>query len=106
MGAKYEMRFGSGWKATLAASGAYSSKYQTTTDEAPGGIQDPYWLLNASIKIGPEDGNYELAIIGRNLTDSYYKTQAFAWTGASNPEQYTAFWNRPREIVIQGTLRF
>ncbi len=100
MGAKYDARFGSGWKATLAASGAYSSTYQATTDNAPGGIQDPYWLLNASVKIGPEDGNYELAVIGRNLTDSYYKTQAFAWTASGNPNQYTAFWNRPREIVI------
>lgn len=77
-----------------------------TTDNAPGGVQKSYWLLNAALKAGPDDGSYELAVIGRNLTNSYYKLQAFAWTAAGNPDQYVAFWNRPREVVIQGTVRF
>jgi outer membrane receptor protein involved in Fe transport len=106
IGGEYEAELISGWKTSLSASGTYSSKYQTTTDNAPGGIQNSYWLLNAAIKMGPEDGRYELAVIGRNLTDSYYKLQAFAWTGSSNRDQYVGFFNRPREVVVQGTLRF
>lgn len=106
IGGDYTAELVSGWKTVLAASGAYTSKYQATTDNAPGGIQKGYWLLNASLKMGPEDGNYEVAVIGRNLTNSYYKLQAFAWTASSNRDQYTAFWNRPREVVIQGTVRF
>ncbi|MCJ2181009.1 TonB-dependent receptor [Novosphingobium album (ex Hu et al. 2023)] len=95
-----------GWNATLSASGSYSSSYQTTTDNAPGGVQKAYWLLDASLKVGPSDGSYELALIGRNLTNSYYKLQAYAWTASGNPDQYVAFWNRPREVVLQGTVRF
>jgi iron complex outermembrane receptor protein len=62
--------------------------------------------MNAALKIGPEDGSYELALIGRNLTNSYYRLQTFDWTASANPEQYVGFFNRPREVVIQGTVRF
>lgn len=106
IGGDYTAQLISGWTTTLSASGSYTSKYQATTDNAPGGIQKSYWLLNAALKMGPEDGSYELALLGRNLTNSYYKLQAFAWTASSNRDQYTAFWNRPREVVLQGTVRF
>ncbi len=69
-------------------------------------MQESYWLLNAAVKAGFADGRYEVAFIGRNLTNSYFMTQAFAWTAAGNPDQYTAVWNRPREVVLQGTVRF
>ena len=82
------------------------ARKQKITDNAPGGLQDSFWIVNAGIKIGPADGRYEFAFLGRNLLDEYFMTQAFAWTAASNPEQYTAFWNRPRELVLQGTYRF
>lgn len=95
-----------GWDTKLSVLGAYSSSYQTTTDNAPGGIQEGYWLLDASLRTGPADGRYEFALIGRNLTNTYYKLQAYSWTSAGNPEQYTAFWNRPREVALQATVRF
>ena len=95
-----------GWKTALSASASYSSEYQTATDNAPGGLQKDYWLINAALRVGPDDGSYELALLGRNLTNSYYKQQAFAWTASSNPNQYVAFWNRPREVAVQGTVRF
>ena len=106
IGGDYTTQLLSGWDTTLSVAGSHSSSYQATTDNSPGGVQKSYWLLNASLRMGPEDGSYELAVIGRNLTNSYYKLQAFAWTASGNPEQYTAFWNRPREVVIQGTVRF
>ncbi|KHK90286.1 TonB-dependent receptor [Novosphingobium malaysiense] len=106
IGGEYQPQLISGWDTSISASGAYTSSYQATTDNAPGGVQKSYWLLNAALKVGPEDGSYEFALIGRNLTDSYYKLQAFAWTAAGNPDQYVAFWNRPREVVIQATARF
>lgn len=106
IGADYSPQLVSGLKTTFSASGAYTSGYQTATDNAPGGVQDAYWLLNAAVKVGSENGGYELALIGRNLTNSYYKLQSYGWTGAGNVNQYTAFWNRPREVAIQGTVRF
>jgi iron complex outermembrane recepter protein len=90
----------------FSVSGAYTSDYQTATDNAPAGVQEGFWLLNASVNVGPENEAFELALIGRNLTNSYYRLQTFGWTAAPPPNQYTAFWNRPREIAIQGTIRF
>ena len=106
IGGDYTTQLIPGWDTTLSASGSHTSKYQATTDNNPGGIQKSYWLLNAALKMGPEDGSYEFAVIGRNLTNSYYKLQAYDWTLSLNPEQLVAFWNRPREVVVQGTIRF
>jgi len=106
IGGNYTTQLIPGWDTTLSASASHTSNYQATTDHAPGGVQEAYWLVNAALKMGPESGAYELALIGRNLTNSYYKTQAFAWTASGNRDQYTAFWNRPREVVVQGTVRF
>lgn len=106
VGGDFEPRLIDGWMTAFSASASYSSEYQTATDNAPGGLQDDYWLLNASVRVGPDDGSYEFALLGRNLTNTYYKQQAFAWTASSNPNQYVAFWNRPREVAVQGTVRF
>ena len=106
IGADYEPELIPGWKTTISASGTHSSSFQTATDNSPGGLQNAYWLVDASVKVGPKNGAYELALIGRDLTNTYYKLQAFAWTVSLNPNQYTAFWNRPREVVLQGTVRF
>jgi len=106
IGADFSPEVIPGWKTTLSGSGTHSSSFQASTDNSPGGLQKGYWLVDASLRVGPENGSYELALIGRNLTDTYYKLQAYAWTASANPDQYTAFWNRPREVVIQGTVRF
>lgn len=106
LGADFSPQLVAGLKTAFSVSGSYSSSYQTATDNAPGGLQKAFWLLNASAKVGPESGAYELALIGRNLTNSYYKLQTFGWTAAPPPNQFVAFWNRPREVVIQGTFRF
>lgn len=104
-GGEYKLRTGS-WLATLTAQATHSSSYQTATDFAPGGVQKAYWLLNAGVRVGPEDGPFELAVLGRNLTDSYYRVETFGWSGSDVPTQYTGYFNRPREVVVQGTLRF
>ncbi|WP_168176284.1 TonB-dependent receptor [Novosphingobium sp. PC22D] len=105
-GGDYSPELVSGLKTTISASGSYSGDYQASTDNAPGGRQKAYWIVNAALKVGSEDGAYELALLGRNLTNSYYKLQAYAWTAAGNPDQYVGFWNRPREVALQGTVRF
>jgi iron complex outermembrane receptor protein len=105
-GGTYSPELVADWKTELSASASYSSKYSASTDNAPGGLQKSYWVVNAALKVGPADGGYEFALIGRNLTNSYYKMQAFSWTAAGNPNQFVGFWNRPREVAVQGTVRF
>lgn len=104
-GGNYKLGTGS-WLTTLTAQASRSSSYQAASDYAPGGRQKGYWLLNAGVRTGPEDGPFELALIGRNLTNSYYMVETFGWSGSQNPDQYVGYFNRPREVVLQATLRF
>lgn len=106
LGADYRADLGADWAANLSVLASHSSSFQTATDYAPGGRQDAYWLLNASARLGPQSGRYELALIGRNLTNSYYTLNTIGWSGSGNPNQYVGFFNRPREVVLQATVRW
>jgi iron complex outermembrane receptor protein len=106
VGADYRARLVEGWDSTLSLQGSYSSSFETATDYAPGGHQDAYWLLNAGVRVGPEGGNYEVALLGRNLTNTYYTLNTIGWSGSSAPNQYVGWFNRPREIVLQATVHW
>lgn len=106
LGADYRARWVSGWDTTVSVNASHSDSFQTATDYAPGGFQEAYWLLNAAVRVGPEDGRYELALIGRNLGDTYYMLNVNGWSGSGNSNQFVGFFNRPREVVLQGTVRF
>jgi iron complex outermembrane receptor protein len=105
LGADYKLHLAAKWAATLALQGNYSSSYQTATDYAPGGFQDSYWLLNAAVRVEYAE-KYELAFLGRNLTDTYYTLNTVGWSASNNPRQYVGFFNRPREVVLEVTARF
>lgn len=106
VGADYKARVIPGWDTNLSVLATHSSSYQTATDYGPGGFQKAYWLLNASVRAAPEDGRYEVALIGRNLTNTYYMLNAVGWSGSGDPDQYVGFFNRPREVVLQATVRW
>jgi hypothetical protein len=89
-----------GWTADFSISGAYSSSYLTATDYSPGGPQSAYWLLNAAVHFSPENEKFRLSVIGRNLTDSFYRLDTHT-KGFGSPYQFLGFYNRPREVLIQ-----
>jgi outer membrane receptor protein involved in Fe transport len=105
LGAEYKLHFASHWSATFSLQGTWSDSYQTASDYSPGGFQDSYWLLNAAVRAAYDD-KYEIAFLGRDLTNSYYTLNTVGWSGSSNPNQYAGFFNRPRELVLQVTARF
>lgn len=106
LGADYNPALIPGWMTALSLQASYSSDFETATDNSPAGRQDSYWLINAALRVGPENGRYEVALIGRNLTDEYYMLNSNGWSGSSNPDQQVGFFNRPREILLQATMRF
>lgn len=93
------------WTAALSVNAAYSSSYQTATDYGPGGFQSSFWRLNAALRVRTPDENLEFAVIGRNLTDSYYKVVTYT-ASLGNPDQYSGFFNRPREVAVQMEYKF
>ncbi|GGD80804.1 TonB-dependent receptor [Croceicoccus mobilis] len=92
----------------------YSDGYITDATSSPGGRTDSYTMFNASVRVGTIDERYELALIGRNLTEEY------CWTRTSDrPFTGTApgvtpgvlgdsvsSVNRGREIMLRATVRF
>jgi iron complex outermembrane recepter protein len=105
LGADYKADLVQGWKADLSFSGAYSSSYQSATDYDPGGPQSAFWLLNAAVNVSPENDRYKFSLIGRNLTNSYYKLVTFQWT-LGGPGQWASVFNRPLEVVLEASCKF
>lgn len=106
LGSSYRARIGSDWFADLSVDASYSDSYQTAADNAPGAIQPSFWRLNAALQLSPDDERYKLSLIGRNLTDSYYAISSSVQSSAGNPNQFLGFFNRPREVVLQASVKF
>lgn len=92
----------------------YSSKYSFQTEADPNAVQPGYWLLNGSVGLyGGEDRDWELSLIGRNLTNKLYTatggTLAFTGTGtgtnATTPADLLGVAGSPRSVLLQLTVR-
>lgn len=71
--------------------------------------QDGYVKLNLRVAIGAGDGSWELAVLGRNITDedivTYSNDTPLAFSQFGSPSYY-GFIDRPRSIAVQGTYNF
>ena len=101
----YRFKLIPGWTTDLSLDGAYSSSYQTAGDSNPGGIQPSFWRLNAAVHLISDDSHYEFSFIGRDLTNSYYMLASNGAPGGL-PTQLDAFFNRPRELILEGRYHF
>jgi len=98
----------------LNANARYSDDYNPSGFDNPIAVQDSYWSIDAGAKIGAADGNWELAVIGKNLTNQFYVTGV-----VDGPSSGTAsggvtgvkadqlgFGSLPRTVKVQLTKRF
>ena len=71
--------------------------------------QDAYAMLNLRLAIGDPDGRWEVALLGRNLTDEEIVTYAndtpLAFSQFGSPSYY-GFVARPRTFAVQASMRF
>ncbi|HSX86036.1 MAG TPA: TonB-dependent receptor [Cellvibrio sp.] len=89
----------------------FSDEYLTTPSLDPKLKQDAFMKVNARIALSDADNIWELALIGKNLTDENVMTYANGLPVASiltdrTGTGYYAFYERPRTIALQGTFRF
>ncbi|GGD80295.1 TonB-dependent receptor [Croceicoccus mobilis] len=90
----------------------YVSSYLTDASSAPNGRQPGYTLVNGTIRLTPPDESWELALIGRNLTDKYYFVAsslvpfAFDPTGTGTTLDRFASLSRGREVMLRLSYRF
>ncbi|MBB3169113.1 TonB-dependent receptor [Simiduia aestuariiviva] len=89
----------------------FSDSYFTSPTLDPNLEQDAYAKLNLRFAVGSADGDWEVALVGKNLTDEKVATfgnqlpVSTALTSGTGTAYYS-FFDRPRSIALQGTMRF
>lgn len=114
MGGRYEMLIARSLRLAIAADARYSGKYLASGFANPLSEVDSYVNLDASLRIGSDDNRWELAVIGKNLTNEFYVTGVVDGPSTgSNPPSATGvladqlgFGTLPRTVAMQFTMRF
>lgn len=111
IGFDYTINFSNGLKLVNTLDVIYSDEYLTTPSLDPRFKQDSYTKINARIALSGSDEMWELALIGKNLTDESIVSYANGLPVASTVTRgtgsgYYAFYERPESIAVQGTIKF
>jgi outer membrane receptor protein involved in Fe transport len=113
----YSMPVGDALKAGISTNVRYSSSYHTSPFANAGAsrfIQSGYATLDANIRLGSVDDRWELALIGKNLTNKFVVAAAFdlTYTGSGtgtaagvHADGRSSVYD-PRTVAIQGTVKF
>ena len=104
-GFDYSQPVGSGLKISAGGEAIHTSSYVTSETGDFNADQKAFWRLNASLKLGAEDDKWEVALLGRNLTNEYIRVisndKVFSPAG-----QITSYSVRPRELVLQASFKY
>lgn len=114
LGAAYERPVGNGLVFGLSVDGRYSDEYLATAFGNPYSNQKAYVNLDASVRIKTEDDRWELAVIGKNLTNRWYATGGIdspnTGSGTGTPNgvigDQIGFVTLPRTVQAQVTFRY
>ena len=87
----------------------FSDDYNPTQTLDPGMDQDGYVKVNARIAVSDANDTWEVALIGKNLTDekimTYGNQTPLSGLISGTASRY-AFYERERSVAIQGVYRF
>lgn len=111
LGIDYKYSFGNGLKMTSTLDVIYSDSYLTTPSLDPRMEQAAYTKINARIALSDSANKWELALIGKNLTDERIITYANGLPVASTltggtSSAYYAFYEQPMSLAVQASLHF
>lgn len=104
-GFTYDTPIGSGLSIGLTGDAYVSSAYFSNETLAPGAKQGSYARFDGSVRLQDADGRWELALIGRNLSNKRYMLSTSDKPGTSTGQQYGTV-SRPREIMLQARTQF
>lgn len=99
----------SGYEINALVDVFYTDDYDASATFDPALVQDSYSKFNARVGFGPESGVWEIAVLGKNLSDE--KVLQF---GGDTPlagstfgaKSNYAFYGQGRTLTIQGAYRF
>lgn len=111
VGWDYDINLSNGWKITNTLDVIFNSGYLTTPSLDKRMEQSSYTKLNARIALSGTDDKWELALVGKNLTDETIITYANGLPVASVLTKgagsgFYAFYEPARSVAIQGTIKF
>ena len=106
-GFRHETEFGS-LKLVTSANAQFRSKYYIADGYSPvWGIQDGWVKLDARIQLGASDDRWDIALVGRNLTDEHTRGAAIRFPGSITDPTRTLNWmDEYRALSLNGTIRF
>jgi len=106
---EYSWDVGSNLELHLRSDVVHSSKYLQSLNLDPMATQPSYTKLNARLALGDANDRWEVALVGRNLTDkttiSYAGDTPLAFRLFS-ARSYYGFVDPPRALAIEGQIKF
>ena len=110
----FERPVGTGLKAGLSGDVTYSSSFLTDATSDPSGRMPHYALVDATLRLGKADDGWQMAVIGRNLTNRFYFvastnvpfTGGGTGTAAGQLGDRYASVSRGREVMLQLSAKF
>lgn len=113
-GVSYDTPISNGLVLGVSADARYSGAYLASAFNQTESRMDKYVNLDASIRVGAEDGNWEVALVGKNLTNRFYVTGVVdgpsTGSGTGTPGGIHAdqlgFGTLPRTVQLQLTKSF
>lgn len=113
-GLSYNIDLASGAQVGLTSNISYLSSMDTDPTGNPGGVQDSYALVDATMSFRDSSRRWELAIQGKNLTNQYtfLRSSGVVGTGtapgglAGTFADTQAYVSRGRQVMLRATYRF
>lgn len=113
-GVSYDTAIGNGFKAGVSADVRYSDSYLASAFGNADSRIGSYATLDASIRFGSEDDRWQVALIGKNLTNKFYVTGVVDGpsTGGASGGLTSAhadqlgFGAMPRTVQVQVSTKF
>lgn len=77
----------------------------------PAAVLDSYWIYDLGLRVGPSSENWEVSLIGKNLSNEYITSYVAEKPGGPTTTpgttgQLMGLANRGRQFLLQGTIRF
>jgi len=104
-GFTYETAISSLLRIGLSADARYSDSYFTQDNISPFAHQGAYATIDAAARLMTMEDHWELAVIGKNLTDRRYVLFSFD-NPSGAPGDVASLINRPREVMLSAMYRY
>jgi iron complex outermembrane recepter protein len=104
LGGTYETKLTDTLSVALNLDTNFTDGHNVQENNNPVAYQDSFWRLNASVQLYSAAG-WELALMGRNLTNEYYM-ESSTDKPVGGPGEIGVGLPRPREVVVQAAWRF